>query len=256
MINTLAIRFSMSSRAKSLVSIFAFSMKCFTAHDAALWQPNRPVLMRSASTSIFLEQGFGELLRYGVLPPKEIVRPESARIAMQGVQPKGVDENGMAINPVGKTIKSIFPYYLTHKGIGGAKRDEPLEVKQLTIEDLERAVVDARENADRIYRDIFEEFSYVTDHLRSVQPEWRAEARESMYRQQQMVVENLTEKVNQAPEKTSDEFLYQDKAEATRELDVAKRILTDIPSALRKKDIEYRTWNTLPYQRYRGADKE
>ncbi|MFS8652473.1 MAG: sulfate adenylyltransferase, partial [Caldibacillus sp.] len=151
--------------------------------------------------------GIRELLRYGVLPPKEIVRPESARIAMQGVQPKGVDENGMAINPVGKTIKSIFPYYLTHKGIGGAKRDEPLEVKQLTIEDLERAVVDARENADRIYRDIFEEFSYVTDHLRSVQPEWRAEARESMYRQQQMVVENLTEKVNQAPEKTSDEFL-------------------------------------------------
>ncbi len=200
--------------------------------------------------------GIRELLRYGVLPPKEIVRPESARIAMQGVQPKGVDENGMAINPVGKTIKSIFPYYLTHKGIGGAKRDEPLEVKQLTIEDLERAVVDARENADRIYREIFEEFSYVTDHLRSVQPEWRAEARESMYRQQQMVVENLTEKVNQAPEKTSDEFLYQDKAEAARELDVAKRILTDIPSALRKKDIEYRTWNTLPYQRYRGADKE
>jgi len=38
-----------------------------------------------------------ELLRYGVLPPKEIVRPESARIAMQGIQPKGVDENNQAI---------------------------------------------------------------------------------------------------------------------------------------------------------------
>src|SRR5699024_1250834 len=51
--------------------------------------------------------GIRELLRHGVLPPKEIVRPESARIAIQGVQPKGVDENYMAINPVGKTIKKV-----------------------------------------------------------------------------------------------------------------------------------------------------
>lgn len=66
--------------------------------------------------------GIRELLRYGVLPPKEIVRPESARIAMQGVQPKGVDENNQAINPVGKTIKSIFPYYLESSRIGGPKK--------------------------------------------------------------------------------------------------------------------------------------
>ena len=33
--------------------------------------------------------GIREMLRHGILPPKEIVRPESARIAMQGVQPKG-----------------------------------------------------------------------------------------------------------------------------------------------------------------------
>src|SRR5690554_3643364 len=98
--------------------------------------------------------GIRELLRYGVLPPKEIVRPESARIAMQGVQPKGVDENGQAINPVGKTIKSIFPYYLHSKGIGGPKRSEPLQVTELTIEDLEEAILDVRENADRIYKDI------------------------------------------------------------------------------------------------------
>ncbi len=134
---------------------------------------------------------------------------------MQGVQPKGVDENGMAINPVGKTIKSIFPYYLHSTGIGGPARRNPLKVEELTIEDLVAAVKDVRENADRVYRDIFNEFSYVTDHLRAVQPEWVAEARESMKRQQEMVVENLKEKVEQAPETTSDEFLYQDKAEAT-----------------------------------------
>lgn len=199
--------------------------------------------------------GIRELLRYGVLPPKEIVRPESARIAMQGVQPKGVDETGQAINPVGKTIKSIFPYYLHSKGIGGQKRKEPLKVEELTIEDLELAIRDVRENADKVYKEIFEEFSYVTDHFRSVQPEWVAEARESIRRQQQMVIENLQEKVDRAPEQASDEFLYQDKKEAEKELEVAKKILDDIPKSLRKEDLAYRTWNPLPYKRYRGIDE-
>jgi sulfate adenylyltransferase len=200
--------------------------------------------------------GIRELLRYGVLPPKEIVRPESARIAMQGVQPKGVDENGLAINPVGKTIKSIFPYYLENTGIGGPKRRNPLEVEQLTIEDLEAVVNDVRNNADRVYKGIFEEFSYVTDNLRNVQPQWVAEARESIRHQQQMVVDNLEQKVDNALEKASDEFMYQDKAEAERELEVAKQILEDIPAALRKEEIAYRTWNPLPYKRYRGVDEE
>ena len=37
--------------------------------------------------------GIRELLRYGIMPPKEVVRPESALAGLQGVQPKGVDEN-------------------------------------------------------------------------------------------------------------------------------------------------------------------
>ncbi|MGM8214818.1 sulfate adenylyltransferase [Bacillaceae bacterium W0354] len=200
--------------------------------------------------------GIRELLRYGVLPPKEIVRPESARIAMQGVQPKGVDENNQAINPVGKTIKSIFPYYLSHSRIGGPERREPLEVTQLTIEDLEAAILDARENADRIYKGIFDEFSYVTDTLRTTQPDWVTEARESIHHQQEMVVEYLEEKVNKAPEKASDEFMYQDKEEAEHELKVAKKIFDDIPPALREEDLKYRVWNPLPYKRYRGGDED
>lgn len=200
--------------------------------------------------------GIRELLRYGVLPPKEIVRPESARIAMQGVQPKGVDENYQAINPVGKTIKSIFPYYLTRTGIGGPKRSNPLEVEQLTIEDLENAIKDVRSNADRIYKDIFQEFSYVTDTLRSTQPDWVASAREDIYKQQEMVVEYLEEKVDKAPEKASDDFMYQGREEAEKELEVAKRIFDDIPSPLRSEDLEYRVWNPLPYKRYRGSDEE
>lgn len=200
--------------------------------------------------------GIRELLRYGVLPPKEIVRPESARIAMQGVQPKGVDENNQAISPVGKTIKSIFPYYLTRKGIGGPERQTPLNVEELTIEDLEYAIKDVRENADRIYKEIFNEFSYVSDTLRTTQPDWVAAAREQIQKQQQMVIANLEEKVDKAPEEASDEFMYQDRAEAERELEVARKISEDIPSPLRKEDLEYRVWNPLPYRRYRGSDEE
>ncbi|MFD1169891.1 sulfate adenylyltransferase [Oceanobacillus caeni] len=200
--------------------------------------------------------GIRELLRYGVLPPKEIVRPESARIAMQGVQPKGVDENNQAINPVGKTIKSIFPYYLESSRIGGPKRKSPLKVEELTIEDLENVIRDVRTNADRVYKGIFDEFSYVTDTLRSTQDDWVSEARESIYKQQEMVVEYLEEKVNKAPEKASDEFMYQDRGEAQHELEVARKIFDDIPAALREKDLEYRIWNPLLYKRYRGSDEE
>jgi sulfate adenylyltransferase len=200
--------------------------------------------------------GIRELLRYGVLPPKEIVRPESARIAMQGVQPKGTDGNNQAINPVGKTIKSIFPYYLDRSRLGGARRNKALEVEKMTIDDLETAILDVRSNADRIYKEIFEEFSYVSDTLRTAQADWVADAREAIHKQQDMVVAYLEEKVNKASEKASDEFMYQDKDEAEQELRVAKQIFDDIPSALRPEELEYRTWNPLPYQRYRGSDEE
>src|SRR5699024_12808859 len=56
--------------------------------------------------------GIRDMLRHGILPPKEIVRPESARIAIQGLQPKGVDANNESVGPVGNTIKSIFPFYV------------------------------------------------------------------------------------------------------------------------------------------------
>ncbi|MHA6252639.1 sulfate adenylyltransferase [Oceanobacillus sp. CAU 1775] len=199
--------------------------------------------------------GIRELLRYGMLPPKEIVRPESARIAMQGIQPKGIDSDKIAIAPVGKTIKSIFPYYLNRTRLGGAKREVPREVEQLTIEDLVTAITDVRENGDRIYKEIYEEYSHVTDINRAVQPEWVEDARETLHKHQEMVVDYLEKKVERAAETTSDEFMYQDKQEAMRELEVAKKILDDLPSPLRPEDLKYRTWNSLPYKRYRGSDE-
>ncbi|HSH84433.1 MAG TPA: sulfate adenylyltransferase [Guyparkeria sp.] len=199
--------------------------------------------------------GIREMLRHGIMPPKEIVRPESARIAMQGIQPKGLDENKESISPVGKTIKSIFPYYLETHSLGGRKRSQPLTVEELTNRDLEMANMDARLNADRIYRDIFEEYSSIGDINRSLQPAWITEAREAAQSQQEMVIQDLKEKVEQSPATASDEFMYQDKDEAERELEVARKILQDIPQPIDAKDLEYRTWNLLPYKRYRGDDE-
>lgn len=198
--------------------------------------------------------GIREMLRHGLLPPKEIVRPESARIAMQGVQPKGIAEDGEGMLPVGKLIKSIFPYYLTKTSLGGYDRPEPLEMTELTINDLIAAIRDARENADRVYREIFEEFSYASDINRHAQPRWRTEARSDMIKQQEMVIEDLEEKVEQAPEIASDEFMYQDKNEAEKELEVAEKIRQQIPIPLTEEHFKYRVWNPLPYKRYRGDD--
>ncbi|MFJ7936474.1 sulfate adenylyltransferase [Sporosarcina sp. NPDC096371] len=199
--------------------------------------------------------GIREMLRHGIMPPKEIVRPESARIAMQGVQPKGLDAFERAISPVGKTLKSIFPFYLERTRLGGRKRIKPLTVEDLTNLDLEAANLDVRTNADRIYRDIFDEYSSVGDINRNLQPEWIADARASLRVQQEMVIQDLEEKVAQAPIAASDEFLYQDKEESQRELDVAKKILADIPKVLDDGHLQARTWNILPYHRYRGSDE-
>lgn len=199
--------------------------------------------------------GIREMLRHGIMPPKEIVRPESARIAIQGIQPKGLDENETSISPVGKTIKSIFPFYLERTRLGGRKRVTPLTVEELTNLDLEDVNRDVRSNADRIYREVFEEFSNLGDTNRNLQPEWVTDARDAVRSQQQMVIQDLKEKIETAPAVASDEFMYQDKEEAERELEVAKKILADMPKVLRPEDIEYRSWNLLPYKRYRGSDE-
>src|SRR5690625_1178866 len=176
--------------------------------------------------------GIREMLRHGILPPKEVVRPESARIAIQGIQPKGLDENYEAISPVGKTLDKVFPYYKERNGVGAAKRFQPLDVEELTNTDLVMANLDARNNASRIYQGAFEEYSYASDTNRSVQPAWIEEARRDMKHQQEMLIEDLTTKVDLAPEEASDEFMYQDRSEAQRELDTAHQILNELPSTL------------------------
>lgn len=200
--------------------------------------------------------GIRELLRHGIMPPKEIVRPESARIAMQGVQPKGVDSDGESITPVGKTLNSIFPYYKKTRGIGRGDFGREWNIPEFTIDDLHQAIMDVRMHADTIYRDVFDEFSYVTDISRNVQPTWRTEARETLFVHQQMVVDDLRQKAELAEEKVADEFMYQPRHEAERELHVAEQILSELSQPIDVKKVRSRIWNPMPYHRYRGDDEE
>lgn len=196
-----------------------------------------------------------ETLRRGIMPPKEICRPESSRIAMQGIQPKGVDRNNESIYHVGAAVRGMFPYYVTHTRLGGRPRPHELTTDQLSETDLLQANLDVRENADRIYRDIYAELGYAGEIYRDLQPEWLSDARDQMRSHQEMVVQDLEEKVEQAPESASDEYMYQDAAEAARELEVARKVLLELPETLRAQDLSYRTWNPLPYNRYRGDDE-
>lgn len=200
--------------------------------------------------------GIREMLRHGIIPPKEIVRPESARVAIQGIQPKGVGQDGEATQEVGKTIRSMFPFYLERTRLGGDLRDRPLKVEELTNRDLEFANLDVRERANKIYQDVFTEYSQVGDTNRRLHPEWVVEARKDIRREQEMIIADLESKVKQASEQASDEFMYQNKEEAEKELEVARKILKDLNLSLEDEDLAYRTWNPLPYERYRGSDEE
>ena len=71
--------------------------------------------------------GVQDILRYGYLPPKEVLRPEVGQVILQGLQPKGTGPDGQATRPVADTIKGLFPSYLTHTRLGGSRRDQALD---------------------------------------------------------------------------------------------------------------------------------
>lgn len=196
--------------------------------------------------------GIREILRYGYIPPKEIVRPESALAAIQGIQPKGLGDDGYAVsNPVGKIIKSMFPFYLEYTRLGGEKRATPLKIEDLTAADLELVLRDVRANASLIYQEVYDEFSSVLDRSRNLQPVWREEAREQMRRVQSDLVAELEQKSASAPDVASDEYMYQDRAEAELELTAAKRLLGELPITISGESLDERIWNQMPYERYR-----
>lgn len=200
--------------------------------------------------------GIRELLRFGFIPPKEIVRPESSLAAMQGIQPKGISDDGQAIGSVGKVIKSMFPYYLEYTRLGGPKRQTPLNPDELTLRDLEEVMHDVRQNAGLVYEGVYDEYRAVLDHNRDLIAWHRHDARDALRNKQETLIEELEAKFEAASEIASDEFMYQDRAEVERELEAARALLRDMPVNVSRERLAARAWNALPYERYRGADKE
>lgn len=200
--------------------------------------------------------GIREMLRHGIMPPKEVVRPESALAAMQGIQPKGVDTNAAGTLPVAKVIQSMFPFYMEYSRLGGVKRKQPLKAEELTARDLEIASHDARTHSTDIYHGVYEEYHSVVDHNRHLQPAWLGDARRAMLSQQERIISDLQEKLDQAPAEASDEFMYQDRLEVEKELQSAQHLLEEIPCTISDEKLASRTWNALPYKRYLGADND
>ncbi len=188
-----------------------------------------------------------ELMRYGYLPPRQVSRPEAARIGMQGIQPKGLDENGGSIYPVGSIIKKMFPFYLVAKRLGGQLRDKPLSWEDLTLEDVERALMDVRENSDRILQDLSREVEYSMDVRRDISPGWTADSTDFLRERQQCLIRALEEKVNSA-DPNADNKMFQSKAEAEKELEAAKTVYATLHEG--RVDNKKLIWNPLKYEEY------
>lgn len=46
--------------------------------------------------------------------------------------------------------------------------------------------------------------------------------------------------------------MYQDRAEAERELQAAKQLLAELPVKVSDESRQQRSWNPMPYERYRS----
>ena len=194
--------------------------------------------------------GVQDILRYGFLPPKEVLRPEVGQIIIQGIQPKGLNENGVAMRPPADTVKGLFPSYITHHKLGGTEREEPLDPATLSVRDIEAALKDVRDNAFRIYNDVYLTIAHRFDISRALENRQRTEALGEALKCQERLIQMLEEKVDVALETVPDPFMYQDKEEARRELEVAKRIYHDIQKPLEPDDFKHRVWNPMEYEKY------
>lgn len=72
-----------------------------------------------------------------------------------------------------------------------------------------------------------------------------------MRRVQSDLVAELEQKSASAPDVASDEYMYQDRAEAELELTAAKRLLGELPITISGESLDERIWNQMPYERYR-----
>jgi sulfate adenylyltransferase len=183
-------------------------------------------------------------MRYGFLPPKEIVRPEVSRLAIQGVVPKGVGPDGNAVSPPGKVIKRLFPFYLVAHRLGGQFRHEALDWEKLNLDHVMRALKEVRDNSERILKDIYREFEYGADVDRSVTSKWVQDASVTALEDQKLTIDLIKARLDAA-------VLDEEKVEIRKELEVAKIILKEIGKVITNKEAEKRVWNLEEYESYR-----
>jgi sulfate adenylyltransferase len=188
--------------------------------------------------------GIRDLLRYGFLPPKEIVRPEISRLAIQGVVPKGVGPDGNAVGPPGKVIKRLMPFYLVTHRLGGHLRHKPLDWKTLNINNIRRALKEVRENSESILRDIYREVEYEADLDRSITSKWVQDATMTAIEDQKLTIELIKARLEA-------ETLQEARLEIEKELEVAQIILKDIGKVITEKEAMTRVWNLDDYESYR-----
>jgi len=116
----------------------------------------------------------------------------------------------------------------------------------LTLDDLDVALLDARMNSDKVYDDVVKEIAYLFDIRRDLAERQRVEALEAAIARQKDLIEALSEKTTHADENVPDQFMFQDKAESTRELEIAKQILADLERLVTPEEYKKRVWNPMP----------
>ncbi len=188
--------------------------------------------------------GIRDLMRYGFLPPKEIVRPEVARLAIQGVVPKGVGPDGNAVGPPGKVIKRLFPFYLVAHRLGGQMRQEPLNWETQNLNNLRRALKEVREDSEGILKDIYREFEYEADIDRSMTSKWVQDATVTALEDQKLAINLIRARLDAA-------VYDEEKVGIRKELEVAKIIQKEIGKVITEKEARTRVWNLEEYELYR-----
>ena len=64
------------------------------------------------------------------------------------------------------------------------------------------------------------------------------------------LIEALEEKVKHADIRVPDPFMFQDKDESMKELEVARQILMDLERMVSPNEYKKRVWNPMPYSDY------
>lgn len=183
--------------------------------------------------------GIREVLRRGYLPPKEICRPEVSHVAIQGVEPPTVDEEGQSVYPVGQTVHSLFPFYEVATRLGGYLRPEAVQRDSLGVRDLEAALLDVRTHADRVYEGVFDEVAAAVEVDRALTERWRVEAREILVDHQAEVVQRFCEQMR-GVEEGVDQLTGLTPAEVASDLQAARQVLSEHPRPLHPEQAHRR----------------